>query len=296
MVAPVHLAVGVVGVGRAGSVMAAALQAAGHRVVAVHAVSHTSKLRAASALPQADVVSVPEVFARAELVLLTVPDDVLPGLVTGAADAGHVRAGQFVVHASGRFGIAVLDPATDRGGLPLALHPVMTFAGTANDLARLTGCSFGVTAPDVLRPVAEALVVEMGGEPVWVAEEQRPLYHAALANASNHLVTLTAMSMELLSGAGVADPGRMLAPLMSATLDNVLQHGDAALTGPVMRGDARTVSRHLDTLQGVSEQAAAAYLAMARQTADRALASGLLTAERAAALLAVLANDQGGPQ
>jgi predicted short-subunit dehydrogenase-like oxidoreductase (DUF2520 family) len=296
MVAPVHLSVGVVGVGRAGSVLAAALQAAGHRIVAVHAVSHTSKLRAASLLPQAEVVKVEEVFARADLVLLTVPDDVLPGLVSGAADAGHVRAGQFVAHASGRYGVAVLDPATARGGLPLALHPVMTFAGTANDLGRLTGCTFGVTAPDVLRPVAEALVVEMGGEPVWVAEEQRPLYHAALANASNHLVTLTAMSMDLLADAGVADPGRMLGPLMSATLDNVLRDGDAALTGPVMRGDARTVQRHLDTLAGVSDQAAATYVALARQTADRALASGLLPPERAAALLAVLADDRGGPR
>lgn len=286
---PPRLSVGVVGVGRAGAVLAAALDRAGHRVVAVHAVSETSLLRAQALLPNAAVLPVPEVLAAADLVLLTVPDDVLPGLVAGLAEAGHVRPGQFLVHASGRYGTGVLEPATRVGALPLALHPVMTLTGTSLDLERLSGCPFGVTAPDVLRPVAEALAVEMGGEPVWVAEEDRTLYHAALANASNHLVTLTAQSMDLLAAAGVEYPSRLLGPLMTASLDNALRRGDAALTGPVVRGDAGTVRDHLTVLGEVSPESRAAYLAMARLTADRAMASGLLPAPRAEALLDVLA-------
>ncbi|MDQ1245638.1 MAG: hypothetical protein QG597_5 [Actinomycetota bacterium] len=289
MDAPPRLDVGVVGVGRAGSVLAAALDRAGHRVVAAHAVSDLSRLRAEALIPGAALVSVPEVLAQAELVLLTVPDDVLPGLVAGLADAGQVTPGQFIMHASGRYGIAVLDAATTAGALPLALHPIMTLTGTSLDLTRLGGCPFGVTAPEVLRPVAEALVVEMGGDPVWVAEGDRALYHAALANASNHLITLATQSMELLAKAGVAEPGRMLAPLMSASLDNALRQGDPALTGPVVRGDAATVRQHLRSLAEVSAQSRAAYLALARLTADRALAAGLLTAARAEALLEVLA-------
>jgi predicted short-subunit dehydrogenase-like oxidoreductase (DUF2520 family) len=286
---PPRLSVGVVGVGRAGAVLAAGLDRAGHRVVAVHAVSETSLLRAQALLPDAAVLPVPEVLAAADLVLLTVPDDVLPGLVAGLAEAGHIRPGQFLVHASGRYGTAVLEPATRAGALPLALHPVMTLTGTSLDLERLGGCPFGVTAPAVLRPVAEALVVEMGGEPVWVAEADRTLYHAALANASNHLVTLTAQSMDLLAAAGVEQPARLLGPLMTASLDNALRRGDAALTGPVVRGDAGTVRGHLAVLGEVSPESRAAYLAMARLTADRAMAAGLLPAPRAEALLDVLA-------
>jgi predicted short-subunit dehydrogenase-like oxidoreductase (DUF2520 family) len=162
------------------------------------------------------------------------------------------------------------------------------------DVQRLAGCSFGVTAPEPLRMAAEALVVEMGGEPEWIEESARPLYHAGLAIGANHMVTLVAQSMELLSAAGVAEPGRMLGPLLGAALDNALRSGDAALTGPVARGDAGTVAAHLEELRKHSPQAVASYLAMARATADRALANGMLKPELAEALLGVLA-DGGTP-
>ncbi|MCD9145273.1 Rossmann-like and DUF2520 domain-containing protein [Streptomyces albireticuli] len=287
---PARLTVGVVGAGRVGPSLAAALKLAGHRPVAASGVSDASVRRAAALLPDVPLVPPAEVLARAELVLLTVPDDVLPGLVAGLAETGAVRPGQLLVHTSGRHGTAVLDPARRAGALPLALHPAMTFTGTPVDVERLAGCSFGVTAPDQLRLAAEALVIEMGGEPEWVAEEARPLYHAALAMSSNHLVTLVAQAMELLRTAGVSAPDRMLGPLLGAALDNVLRAGDAALTGPVARGDAGTVAAHIEELRAHAPQAVAGYLAMARTTADRALAHGLLKPELAEDLLGVLAD------
>jgi predicted short-subunit dehydrogenase-like oxidoreductase (DUF2520 family) len=218
----------------------------------------------------------------------------LPGLVEGLAATGVVRPGQIVVHTSGAHGVDVLAPATRAGALPLALHPVMTFAGAPEDVARLAGCAFGVTAPDELRPIGEALVVEMGGEPVWIPEEMRPLYHAALASGANHLVTLVNTAADLLRAAGVDEPARMLGPLLGAALDNALRRGDAALTGPVARGDAGTVGAHLDVLARVSPPALAAYAALARLTADRALAAGLLDPAAAGALLDALAARPHG--
>ncbi|MFE0047124.1 Rossmann-like and DUF2520 domain-containing protein [Streptomyces albireticuli] len=287
---PARLTVGVVGAGRVGPSLAAALKLAGHRPVAASGVSDASVRRAAALLPDVPLVPPAEVLARAELVLLTVPDDVLPGLVAGLAETGAVRPGQLLVHTSGRHGTAVLDPARRAGALPLALHPAMTFTGTPVDVERLAGCSFGVTAPDQLRLAAEALVIEMGGEPEWIAEEARPRYHAALSMSSNHLVTLVAQAMELLRTAGVSAPDRMLGPLLGAALDNVLRAGDAALTGPVARGDAGTVAAHIEELRAHAPQAVAGYLAMARTTADRALAHGLLKPELAEDLLGVLAD------
>jgi predicted short-subunit dehydrogenase-like oxidoreductase (DUF2520 family) len=278
------------GVGGVGAVLAAALRTAGHQVVAASAVSDASRARAAQLLPGVPVLDPPSVVAAAELVLLTVPDDALAGLAEGLAAAGAVRPGQLLVHTSGRYGVAVLEPATRAGALPLALHPVMTFTGRPEDVARLDGCSFGVTAPDPLRPIAEALVLEMGGEPEWIAEQRRPLYHAALSNGANHLSTLVNESIDLLGRCGVEHPARMLAPLLGAALDNALRSGDAALTGPVARGDAGTVAAHLRELRAVSTEALAAYVAMARLTADRALAAGLLKPEAAEALLDVLAE------
>jgi len=147
-----------------------------------------------------------------------------------------------------------------------------------------------VTAPDALRPVAEALVIEMGGEPIWIDETARPLYHAALAHGSNHLVTLVAQAMDLLSAAGVNDPARLLAPLLGASLDNALRSGDAATTGPVVRGDAGTVADHVAAIGAVSPEILATYRALARATADRALASRRLHPADAEALLVALAG------
>ena len=291
---PARLAVGIVGAGRVGSVLGAALARAGHRVVAVSAVSDHSRRRADRLLPGVAVVAPPDVVARSQLTLLTVPDDVLAGLVDGLVAAGVVEAGQLLVHTSGRFGVRVLDPATRAGALPLALHPAMTFTGRPEDLVRLAGACFGVTAPDPLRPIAEALVLEMGGDPQWVAEERRPLYHAALAGGANHLATLVNESVDLLRRCGVEEPERLLAPLLAAALDNALRQGDAALTGPVARGDAGTVAAHLSELRAVSPDTVNAYVAMARLTADRALAAGLLKPAAAEALLDVLASRDEG--
>lgn len=287
---PARLAVGVVGVGRVGSALAVALSRAGHLVVAVSGVSDASRRRAADRLPSAAVEPADDVVRHAELVLLTVPDDALAQVVQGLAGVGAFKPGQIVVHTSGRHGLDVLDPARDAGALPLALHPAMTFAGGGEDVERLVGTSFGVTAPEEFRAVGEALVVEMGGEPVWVPEEARVLYHAALAWGSNYLTTLVTTAADLLTQAGAERPDLLLAPLLGAALDNALRRGDAALTGPVSRGDAGTVAAHLDVLRRNAPEVVPAYVALARLTADRALRDGRLDAAQAAALLDTLAD------
>lgn len=282
------LSVGVVGAGRVGAVLGAALRQAGHHVQAVSAVSQASRDRAALLLPDVPVVPADRVPRGAGLVLLAVPDDALADLVAGLAATGALAAGQLVAHTSGRHGLDVLEPASRLGCLPLALHPVLPFAGTPVDLARLTGAAFGVTAPEPLRPVAEALVVEVGGEPVWVPDDLRPLWHAALAAGANHLVTLVASTADLLRSAGVEQPGRVLGPLLGAALDGALRSGDAALTGPVARGDAGTVRAHLQVLGERAPELLPSYVALARLTADRALATGRLDPHRAGPLLEAL--------
>ena len=289
---PARLSVGVVGAGRVGTALGAALAIAGHRVVAASGVSDAAHERVRERLGEEVPMAEPaEVLARADLALLTVPDDVLPGLVNGLVAVGAPLAGKLLVHTSGRYGVSVLAPAAREGALPLALHPVMTFTGRPEDVDRLPSVSFGVTAPDPLRTVAEALVVEMGGEPVFIAEEQRALYHAALASGANHLVTLVTEAAGLLRLAGVEAPERMLGPLLGAALDNGLRLGAAGLTGPVARGDAGTVAEHLAELRRAAPDALPAYVAMARLTADRAMNAGLLKPEDAERLLDVLSNQ-----
>ncbi|WP_067858445.1 Rossmann-like and DUF2520 domain-containing protein [Nocardia shimofusensis] len=290
--APARLTVGIVSAGRVGSALGSALERAGHVVFGVAAISDASKHRARTRLPDSEILPVEQVAARAELLLLAVPDAELPGLVRGLATAGVVRPGTLVAHTSGANGVAVLEPLTALGARPLAIHPAMTFTGHDEDLSRLANACFGVTAADDIGyAVAQSLVIEMGGEPVRVAEENRTLYHAALAHGSNHLVTLVLDAVqalrESLAGPGLLgqqivddQPGglaeRLLAPLASAALDNALRRGQSALTGPVARGDADAVAAHLDALDAADPGVAQAYRALSLRTARRAAADPAL--------------------
>lgn len=291
---PGRLGVGVVGAGRVGAVLGSALRAAGHAVVGASGISEDSKERIATLLAGVPHLDVPEIVERSELVLLTVPDDELAGVVSGIAATGGWQPGQLVAHTAGAHGIEILAPALAAGAIPLAIHPAMTFTGTSLDLSRLVGCSFAVTAPNVVLPIAQALVVEMGGEPVIVAEADRPRYHAALAHGANHLVTLATQAMRTLESIGIEEPGKVLGPLLNAALDGTLRGGEQALTGPVMRGDVSTVQTHaLELAKMGGEEASlsdisAGYRAMARITVQRALATGKITVDTAQRLLDVL--------
>ncbi|MBJ7399748.1 DUF2520 domain-containing protein [Mycolicibacterium sp.] len=283
---PARLKVGVISAGRVGTALGVALERADHVVVACSAISSASRRLAERRLPDTPVLAVPDVADRAELLLLTVPDSELPGLVNGLAAIGAVRRGTIVAHTSGANGVALLAPLTAHGCIPLAVHPAMTFTGADEDVARLAETCFGITAADEIGyAIAQSLVLEIGGEPFGVREEARTLYHAALAHGSNHVVTLIADAVmalrAALSGQGllgqelVGDaPGglaeRIIGPLARAALENTLRRGQAALTGPVARGDAAAVIAHLAALDDVNPELALAYCADSLRTAQRA--------------------------
>lgn len=284
--------VGIIGAGRVGAVLGAALARAGYEITAVSGRSPASRERAGTLLPGTPIRSASQVARGAGLVLLAVPDDALTPLVAHLAESGVFHKGQTVAHTSGAHGTGILHPAVARGVRPLALHPAMTFTGTLADLDRLSGAAFGVTTPPELRPLAARVVADLGGVPEWIDEQQRAMYHAALAHGANHLVTLVNEARDRLRDAGVTSPERVLRPLLEAALGNALALGDAALTGPVSRGDAGTVARHLATLDAGAPESKPVYLALARRTADRAIAAGRLSPDAAAPLLDVLAPEQ----
>ena len=283
---PARLKVGIISAGRVGTALGAALERADHVVVACSAVSAASRRRAAQRLPDTLIRPTDDVAANAELLILAVPDAELASLVSGLAATGAVKPGTIVAHTSGANGIGILAPLADLGCVPLAIHPAMTFTGADEDIARLTDTCFGVTAADEIGyAIAQALVLEIGGEPFRVREDARTLYHAALAHASNHVVTVVSDALEALRTAlwgaellgqetvgdapgGIAE--RVIAPLARAALENTLQRGQAALTGPVARGDAPAVARHLAALAEVNPELVEAYRACALRTAQRA--------------------------
>ncbi|WP_197375317.1 Rossmann-like and DUF2520 domain-containing protein [Mycolicibacterium baixiangningiae] len=286
---PARLSVGVISAGRVGTALGVALERAGHVVVACSAISAASRQRAERRLPDSAVLPIHDVAGRAELLLLAVPDSELAAVVSGLAATGAVRPGTIVAHTSGANGVGILAPLSEQGCIPLAVHPAMTFTGADEDIARLSDACFGVTAADDIGyAIAQSLVLEIGGEPFRVREDARALYHAALAHAGNHVITVLLDAVEALRSAlwgqellgqemvgdapgGIAE--RVIAPLARASLENALQRGQAALTGPVARGDAPAVSAHLRALAEVNPQLAEAYRTNSLRTAQRAHAS-----------------------
>ncbi len=229
-----RLGVGVIGAGRVGPVLGAALAAAGHALTGISAVSDASRDRAEAMLPGAPVLEVPRVVERSELVLLAVPTSELPGLVEGLAATGTWQPGQIVLHTAAEHGTAVLAPAMGAGAIPLAVHPAMSFTGTSVDLVRLRESWCAVTAPTPVQPIGQALVVEMGAEPVLVAEADRAAYAEAVATATGFSRAIVDQAVGLLEGIGVEAPGRVLGPLVRSSVEQALQ---ASARGPLLPPD-----------------------------------------------------------
>jgi predicted short-subunit dehydrogenase-like oxidoreductase (DUF2520 family) len=218
-----RLGIGVIGAGRVGPVLGAALGGAGHAIVGVSAVSQRSRDRAEAMLPGVPVLEVPDLIERSELVLLAVPESELAGLVSGLAATGAWQAGQLVVHTVASQGVGVLRPAMAAGAIPLAIHPAMAFTGTSVDLVRLRDAWCAVTAPTPVLPIAQALVVEMGAEPVVIAEADRPAYAEAIGLATGYSDAIVGQAVERLRRIGVERPGRVLGPLVRSAVENALE-------------------------------------------------------------------------
>jgi len=210
----------------------------------------------------------PSPIARASLVVIAVPDDALDEAAGLVARLG--RPGTVVAHTCG---MAALEPLAECGPLVAAIHPAIPVATTETSFA---GAPFGVTCAPGLEVWCEALVASIGGTAFPVPAEQRVSYHAALAIASNFTVALVGDAAELTGSF------ELLVPLMRATVENIARLGpEAALTGPIARGDVGTVRAHLAALP---PHLVEPYVVMARRT----LAHTTLSREQRAVIEAVL--------
>ena len=224
-----RLNVGIIGAGPVGAVLGLALAGAGHLVVGISAVSEENRERAEALLPDVPMMSVPDILKSADLVLLAIPDAELIPTVNGLAEAGQWHAGQIVAHTSPEHGYSALAPAAAQGAIPLAIHPAMRFTGTSVDLIKLPDAYFAVSAPKIALPIAQALVIEMGGEPVVVEEEARAKYAEAFSVASSFSALIVNQAIGLLEEAGVENPRGLLAPIVRTSVEQALAEGHQPL-------------------------------------------------------------------
>jgi predicted short-subunit dehydrogenase-like oxidoreductase (DUF2520 family) len=219
---PGRLGVGIIGAGRVGPVLGAALAGAGHAIIGIDATGDDAIERAEAMLPGVPMLDAPTIVERSELVLLAVPTDALADLVAGLAATGAWQPGQIVVHTAAEHGIEVLRPALERGAIPIALHPAMRFTGTSLDLVRLQESTVAVTAPGPVLPIGQALAVEMGAEPIVLDEADRPAYAEALAAAGDFADGIVAQALRQLHELGVERPSRVIGGVVRSAVESAL--------------------------------------------------------------------------
>lgn len=220
-----------------GITIASALQESGHLVVAVSPDQPDSKDRLEVLFPSAKQLPTEEILAVADLVLLAVPDSEIATKVAELANSSSWRSGQLVVHLAAGFSHEVLEPATSLGSIALAIHPAMHFTGTSLDLRRMKESYFAVSAPQVALPIAQALVIEMGAEPIIIENSQRASYAEAIEVASNFSAMIVNQAVGLLAQAGVENPALVIAPVIESAVDQALSKGHRAIDPSELLGD-----------------------------------------------------------
>ncbi len=220
-----RLSVGVIGAGPVGAVLGKALAAAGHVIIGIASTDPKNIERAEALLPEVAVATVPEIIEKADFVLFAIPAEEISKTISGLVEAGLFRAGQLVAHTAGEFGIEVLEPAASKGVIPLAIHPAMTFTGTSIDLSRIRESYFAVSAPNVALPIVQALVIEMGAEPLVISEADRKIYFEAISVANNFSKLIVNQSIGLLESVGIDNARSVLAPVIRSAVEEALAEG-----------------------------------------------------------------------
>jgi predicted short-subunit dehydrogenase-like oxidoreductase (DUF2520 family) len=284
--------VAVIGAGRVATALAVMWERAGHPVVAVTGRGPTREragryLAGARFYPQDEA---DEGARQAQLVVLGVPDDLIEDVCARLARRRAFESGQHVLHLSGSVGLDALSSARALGAAILSLHPLQSFPDVEAGLARLPGSPIAVTAPDEdVFAYGQELALEVGGRPFRLADEVKPLYHAAAVFCANYLVVVEGMAEQLFHLAGVEDPLPVFQPLARSAFESTFAGGPgAALTGPASRGDVGTIARNLAALAERAPEAVSAYIALARLAARLATRSGRLSSEGRAQVEEVL--------
>jgi predicted short-subunit dehydrogenase-like oxidoreductase (DUF2520 family) len=280
--------VGIVGAGRVGAALGAAIDHAGWPVVAVSSRDAGRRARFGELVPGARVVDdIATIVGLVDVLFLTVPDDVIASVAAGI----RLRAGQAIVHTSGALPASVLASAQVPGTTAASFHPLVPFADTQRALAALVGATIGIEGDPALVTLLAELATAMGARPVTVSAAGKAAYHAAAVLAAGGFVALLDVIAELGRAAGLDERAALdtYAPLIRSALGNAQGLGiAAALTGPILRGDTRTIQLHLDVIDRAAPDARALYVAAAERQVELALTRGDLDPDRAAELRATL--------
>ncbi len=284
--------IALIGPGRIGQTVARLLCEAGHEIVAVISRDEHRAVTAARFIGSPGTGTTDLLRARdADLVLIALPDDYIAQMARALRNRKALSPTAVLVHFSGLHCADILLAGDAEPNRALALHPLQTFADSVVGLKNLPGSPVSVEGTAGTFELGESLVEDMGGIPVPISKEQKPLYHAAACVASNYMVSLVAAAGQMMQACGFDEKQalNLLLPILKGTANNLATLGPTnALTGPIARGDARTVEKHLQALEALPEDLNAIYRVLGKKTVEVARKKGTLSPEAEAEILKLL--------
>ncbi|MEN6467326.1 MAG: DUF2520 domain-containing protein [Syntrophaceae bacterium] len=269
----------ILGLGKLGTAAGFLLKQAGYNIQAVASRSESSLQRGLPYTGGIACGSFAEAAAQADCIFITTSDDNILPVCSEIAARGAIGPGRKVIHMSGAAGLDVLAPARQCGADVAAIHPIQSFADIEGAIRNMRGSTFGITCDEHLRQWCGAVAVDLGGRPVYIPEDVKPLYHAAACIASNYLVCLmnTAQGLYEEIGLNPSESFNAFWPLVRGTIRNIEDKGTVqSLTGPIARGDVQTIESHLNSFRSKSPRLLEFYRTMAELTVEVGIKKGTL--------------------
>jgi predicted short-subunit dehydrogenase-like oxidoreductase (DUF2520 family) len=271
---------GFIGAGKVGTALAVLLSRKDYKVVSVYDPDKASAANLCKLVKGCRPAATAQDTAdKAELIFITTPDGVIPKVAAQL----KWKTSQGVAHCSGADSTAILEPAKKAGAITAAFHPLQTFAGAKEAMENIPGSTFSLESEEPLLSQLKQMAADLGGSWITLKATDKAAYHAAAVFASNYLVTLVKMSTDLWKSFDIptGQAVKALLPLLKGTIHNIETIGlPDCLTGPIARGDAGTVAKHLSTIAEKTPELLATYKELGRQTVPIAAAKGTINKEQ----------------
>jgi predicted short-subunit dehydrogenase-like oxidoreductase (DUF2520 family) len=275
--------IAIIGLGKVGTAIGHLLKKSGHEIIAI---SDKSAAALKKALPYTGGKTFRDpkkAVVKADVILITTPDDAIFNACNEISDSQLVKD-KFVFHMSGAGGLDLLDSAKSAGAVIAGIHPLQSFSSVDNAIINIPGSVFGITADKKAGKQAKIIVRDLGGIPVLVSPDQKPLYHAAACFASNYLVSLLNVVESIYRSVGIkeANARRAYLPLIYGTLKNIEASDPVlALTGPIARGDISTIQKHISAIDEQIPKYSLLYSVLGLIATDIAQKKGTLSSKKA---------------
>ncbi len=279
--------ISIIGAGRLGTALGAALSKKGFRIKALSCRTSRSAEESRKVIGGGKASADNIQTARAgDIIFLCLPDEEISKVIK-ELDGANIRwADKFVFHCSGLLSSEILDPLKVKGALTASIHPIQSFADKRTPPEQFENIYFGVEGERKALKTSQKIITKLGGRSFIIKAENKALYHIACSIASNFLVVLLDMASSLLHQVGLQEEQafQILLPLAKGTLHNVKKFNTrSSLTGPVMRGDRESIERHLEALRK-SPLYHETYTQLALQALEMAKKEKKLSAQKIKAL------------